>query len=274
MALSQLPASSPTAGPLSGRRVGLALDADAIYSPAPDLVGQGAEVIHYPCEEMLPLDNSRELDGALRALADGQYEFILFTTPDSVTSVFDRLAALEIDEKILLKTNIAAFGADTNLALRARLINWDNTKQASDISGFVAALDPQPGSYFLLPISVGRTPHWTDRTTSREATVNIVPAYHAHMRSDGEDLPGMLWAGSIDAMVFMSADNVQYFATRLRHDGATLAMLDDVTIACIDQHTAGTAANFGLTQTVIATEPTPEALALALVNYFADHPYR
>lgn len=266
--------TSPTqpADALAGKCIGLALDADADYSPAPALAQQSAELIYYPCEEMLPLDDPSEFDAAIQALADGEYDGLLLTTPDAVAALLTRLDALGLERDMLHKAKIAVYGADTQLALQTQLGINGSPQHTTDHAAFVAALDPQPGSRFLLPIPAGRTPTWTERLTAREARVTTVPAYRAHMRRDGDDLPGMLWAGSIDAMVFVSADNVQYFATRLRHDGATLAMLDHVTIACIDQSTANAAAIFGLHVALIAPDPTSESLAQALVDYFAAHP--
>ncbi len=263
MSRSQPTSPNQLSGTLQGRRIGVALAADTPYSPGPAMAARGAELVHYPCEEMLPLDDTRELDDALRDVAAGKYDGLLLTTPDAVAALLARLDELGLDADLLHKTKIAAYGADTRLALQALGRNGSSIQPTPD---------PEPGSRYLLPISAGRVSDWPERFQARDAHVNVVPAYRAHMRRDGDDLPGMLWAGSIDAMVFVSGDNVRHFATRLRHDGGTLAMLDHVPIACIDQLTQAAAAAFGLRASLVAPEPTPEGLAQVLSDHFAASP--
>lgn len=265
---------SPTksTAPLSGLHIGVALAADASYSPAPLLARQGAEISYYPCEEMLPLDDLSDLDKAIQDAAEGKFDRILVTTPESVLTLLQRIEALGLDAKRLQQSNLAVFGVDTQMALAAELgqPSADNEDMPTDYASFVKALDVQPGNTYLLLVPAGRTPEWPEQISAQGAEVSIVPAYRAHMRRDGDDLPGLLWAGRIDTMVFVSADNVRYFATRLRHDGATLAMLDHVPVACIDQRTADTAATYGLRVPIIAPAPTPDALAQAIADYFAE----
>ena len=83
-------------------------------------------------------------------------------------------------------------------------------------------------------------------------------------------LPGLLWAGVVDAVVFTSEANVRYFARRLAAEGGSLAMLDHVCVACLEPPTAQAAQALGLRVQVVPAEHSPHALALALARCLAE----
>ena len=64
---------------------------------------------------------------------------------------------------------------------------------------------------------------------------------------------------------------MRYFVKRLDYEGGSLAMLDDVTIACIGPLTAAAAKEFGLHVDVLPQQHTIAGLVDAVAAYFNDH---
>jgi uroporphyrinogen-III synthase len=141
--------------------------------------------------------------------------------------------------------------------------------ETSSHRDLVHSLHLSKTSRVLLPLAAGYRADWADLLTTQGAQVTTVAAYRAHMGQGGDALPAMLWSGEVDAVAFNSENNVRYFAKRLQYEGGTLAMLDDVCVACIEPQTAAVARGLGLRVAVVPGEHTPEALATDLAAYFA-----
>lgn len=79
-----------------------------------------------------------------------------------------------------------------------------------------------------------------------ERGVRVI-AYDAKGHAEESDaVPGLLWQGKVDAIWFATGDGVTGFARRLKHDGGTLAMLDNVEVIVATAEVAQTAAALGL----------------------------
>jgi uroporphyrinogen-III synthase len=258
---------------LAGRRVALARAAEEAHTPAAALRALGAEVIYYPCLEMLPPDNLAEFDRALERLAAADYDWLLLTTASAVMSLADRLAHLQIAPSDLSKAvNIALYGTTTRLAAQD-LLDLDSADQpeADSHAAWVDALPIAAGSQVLLPLPAGSRADWPNLLRQRGAQVTTVAAYRAHMGHGGDELPALLWSGDVNAIVFNSENNVRYFARRLHYEGGTLAMLDDVCIACIEPQTAAVARALGLHVHVVPADHSDAGLAAALADCLAHN---
>jgi uroporphyrinogen III methyltransferase/synthase len=257
---------------LVGRKVALASAAEDAFSPAPALRALGAEVVFYPCAVRLPLDATDALDAALRRAPQGAFDWLIFPTPGAVTSVAERLAALNIAPRNL--GQIAAYGAMTRQHMAARLpdlqpVTTPKLSERASHRDFVTALDLTTDARVLLLQPLHARTDWERILQARGAQVTAIAAYRLRLADGGDPLPALLWSGAIDAMVFTSESNVRHFAQRLTHDGGTLAMLDNVHVACIDPPTAATARALGIRVHVIPAHPTPDALAAELGRLFA-----
>lgn len=255
---------------LAGHRIALARAAEEAHTPAQPLNALGAELIYYPCLELLPSDNVAELDRELKRLAQGRYDWLLLTTASAVIVLAERLAHLKITERALQNVKVALYGANTRLAAEDLLhLDISRIPEAASHAELIDMLQTTPGSNLLLPLPAGYRSDWIALLQSRGIRVTPVAAYRAHMGQGGDELPAMLWSGEVDAIAFTSENNVRYFAKRLQYDGGTLAMLDDVCIACIEPQTAAAARALGLHVHVVPDEHTPEGLAAELAAYFA-----
>lgn len=264
--------TTPSERTLSGLRVALTRAAEEPNSPAAYLRELGAEVLHYPSLRAMPLQDNAALDAALQAAAAGRYTWLTVTTASTVFALADRLRAMGMPNHSLEQVPVAAFGSTTRLAaadvMRAaveRVIDTDT------VEALVAAMPLHPGDRVLLLQADSAKPRLAEQLSSRGAEVTALAAYHPVVAQGGDAVPAMLWAGVIDAITFTSEANIRYFAKRLNYEGGSLAMLDDVCVACLDPHTADVARELGLHVRLVADRHTPEGLAQALADYFAPH---
>lgn len=267
---TQSPTETQSEMGLAGRRVALARSASEARTPASALVAEGAELVYYPCLEILPSDNLAELDDHLQRLVAGDYDWLVLPTATAVIVLSERLAHLKIDPKVLASRRVALYGATTRLAAQELLqLDVASLPEAESHEELVRKLDIASDSRVLLLLPAGARSDWPALLGGKGVKVTSVAAYRACMGQGGDALPAMLWSGEIDALVFTSENNVRYFAKRLHYEGGTLAMLDDVTVVCIEPQTAAAARALGLHVAVVPEEHTPEALADALTQYYA-----
>lgn len=254
---------------LAGHRIALARAAEEAHTPAQPLSALGAEIVYYPCLELLPPDNLADLDRELKRLASGRYDWLLLTTASAVIALAERLAHLKLAERALKNVKVALYGANTRLAAEDLLhVDLSRIPEVASHAELIDTLQIAPDSNVLLPIPAGHRSDWAVLLQSRGARVTPVVAYRAHMGQGGDELPALLWSGEVDAVAFTSENNVRYFAKRLQYEGGTLAMLDDVCIACIEPQTAAAARALGLQVHVVPDEHTPKGLAAELAAYF------
>lgn len=257
---------------LSGLRVAITRAADEPNSPAAYLLELGAEVLHYPSLRALPLQDNTALDAALQEAAAERYTWLMMVTASTVFALADRLRGLGMPNHGLAHVAVAAFGSNTRLAaadvMRAAV---ERVADADTVEALVDALPLRPGDRVLLLQADSAKPRLAARLSSRGADVMALAAYHPVVAQGGDAVPAMLWAGMIDAITFTSEANIRYFAKRLNYEGGSLAMLDDVCVACLDPHTADVARELGLHVRLVADRHTPEGLAQTLADYFARH---
>ena len=110
-------------GPLFGKRVLVTRSRRQAGALSEMLSLEGAEVVEAPAIEVRPLDDTSELDEAVRDLS--LHRWAVFTSANAVDAVFDRLAALSLDARALRDTRVAAIGAATAARLRERGIAAD-----------------------------------------------------------------------------------------------------------------------------------------------------
>ena len=103
------------------------------------------------------------------------------------------------------------------------------------------------------------------------ARADCVTAYRT-VRPETTDrarVEALLVGGGVDCVTFTSSSTVQNFA-RLFDTGDLRTLLKGVSVACIGEVTARTAAEYGLRADVIPAEATTRSLALAVAEHFRD----
>lgn len=230
----------------------------------------GAEVHHYPCIKILPLRDFAVLDAALARASNGAFDWLVFTSANTVELVADRMEALTLPPRVLVDLKIATVGPKTASAvqnkfgLQAALI--PETYMSADLAKTLAF---QGGEQVFLPQSALAGTGMLDALRATGADVTHVGAYHTVIAQGGDPVPKMLWEGEIDAITFTSESTVRFFAKRLDFEQGTLAMLDDVCVACIGPVTAAAAKALGVSVQVVPTDHTLDGLHAGLADYFS-----
>lgn len=254
---------------LQGYRIALTIAADAPISPAGELRAREAALFYYPVSQTLPPNGYDELDSALRRCRQGEVQWLLLTTPCAVEAVNQRLAELQIDPSALSSVKIALYGGTTRLTVQSLAPSWSSAiADQSTHRHFVAAMNLSAGDTVVVPLALHSRADWQPLLESAGAETVAVPAYRLILGRGGDDLPGLLWGGLIDAIVFLTENNVRHFAIRLKAEGGSLDMLGDVVVACLDAQTAAAARAYDLNVKVVPEQPAYATLAAALAHYF------
>ena len=254
-------------GPLAGKRVVVTRAREQASEFAALLRAAGAEPVEFPLIQIVPpADGYAALDTAI--IRVGSYDWLCFTSAPAVQAFCDRLAAANKDARALATAQIAAVGAATAEALRARGLVADFLPSEATGAGLGRELPGEVGIHnILVPRALEGDAGLLDTLTARGATVDAVVAYENVLDGAGaDDVRARLTAGTIDAVTFTSSSTVKNFAAAL---GDT-PLPPTVAVVCIGPSTARTAEDLlGRTPNVTAQEPSVAGMMDALAGYWA-----
>lgn len=236
------------------------------------LENEGAEVLHYPTVEIEPCADSTEFDATLAELAQGQFDWLIVTSTNTVYVLADRMRELGIGlERVAeSKIKVAAVGSATATAISQELdLVVDLLPEEYVAESLVASLQVGKGSRVFLPQSAIARPVLVNALQQAGAEVRAVKAYETVVGHGGDDLPRHFWQGDVDVVLFTSASTVHNFMSRLKAESGEAGMLCDVTVACIGPMTAEAARRHELPVQVVAENRTVEGLVHSLKVYFA-----
>jgi uroporphyrinogen-III synthase len=253
--------------PLQGYRIALTTSNDDPISPAEDLAHYGAKVLYYPVAQHLPPDSFDALDSALTRGQRSDATWLILSTPCAVEAVQARMNALSITTADLQNMSIAVFGAKTQLAVAKLLPGLPISVAQSQTHGqFVDELQLTPDDTVVVLLAQYSRADWTELIAVTGAKADAVPAYRLILGRGGDDLPGLLWEGKVDGVLFLTENSVRHFAIRLKVEGGTLDMLNDVDVFCFDNASTDAARAFGLTVRLTL----PPDVAHAPAGYLAN----
>ncbi len=226
------------------------------------LEAEGAIPLLYPCLELLPPEEITPLYQALENLVYGGYDWIILTSPNTVTVLADVLTRLKspID---CATVGPATAQAAIELGLKVTMLHDQFTAEK-----LAAALPPLHGAQVLLPQSALADKSLAIALVERGAHVTAVTAYSMGVGSGGIDLPADLRAGAVDAITLASPSAFANLLIRLHHEGGDPTQLSQMTLACIGPTTAQAVQEAGFTPSVIAQYHTARGLISALAAYF------
>jgi uroporphyrinogen III methyltransferase/synthase len=185
------------------------------------LEAEGAEVVSLPLLEIRPPRDWTAVDEAISHLAN--FDWTVFTSPNSVDFLFQRLAEAGCDSRAFGTCAIAAVGISTAERLAARGINPDLVPDNQSQEGLATAFEDLPvdGQRFLVPASsIGRT-LLDEKLEARGAEISRVVAYQNEPPDPaGVVLPEALAEGHIDLFVFASPSSVRNFCELLGSERA------------------------------------------------------
>ena len=240
------------------------------------LEGFGATVISCPTIEIAEPESYERLDEAIDHLYG--YDWIIFTSANGVEYFLRRLQTRGVGVEELDELKVCAIGEATADKLRDAHVHVDLIPSQARAEGVFSALSEFAGTpeqlhglNILIPrAAVGRD-YLPKSLEEAGARVDVVTAYRTVVPEDLDRgrLSAML-TGSGDCIAFMSSSSVKNLGLLFdTHDlGEKLRAL---TIACIGDVTAATAADYGLHVDIQPNETTAIALANAIAEYYSRH---
>jgi len=260
---------------LAGRTVVVTRAASQAGAFITALENYGATVISCPTIEIAEPESYERLDEAIDHLYG--YDWIIFTSTNGVEYFLRRLQTRGVGVEELDELKICAIGEATGDKLRDAHVHVDLIPSQPKAEGVFAALnefaggnDRLHGLNILIPrAAVGRD-YLPKALKEAGARVDVVTAYRTVVPEnlDRGRLSAML-TGSADCIAFMSSSSVKNLA--LLFDTHDLGeKLQGLTIACIGDVTAETAADYGLRVDIQPEETTAAGLANAIAAYYSS----
>ena len=253
----------PGSRPLSGRKI-VVTRAHTQAGVLRDLLeAEGAEVFEFPTIRVVPPRDYGPVDRAIARL--GEYRWIVFTSQNGVSALWDRMLALGRDARALGMSRLAAIGPGTAGALSARGLRADLAPLEFRAEGLVEAFAHQAiqGTRVLIPRAETARGILPDGLRRLGAVPDVVPVYRIEVaREHDPQIRWRLLAGRVDAVTFTSSSTVRNFMELLR-DQAPRA-LGHAVVACIGPVTAETVREYGFRVDVVAEIYTIPGLVASL----------
>lgn len=230
--------------PLAGIRVVVTRPRELASGLADMLREEGAEVLELPAIKTVPVEDMSPVDSSIDALAQGQYDWLVFTSPTGVRVFFDRLIEVK-DLRALAGVKLAALGQGTRKALlrygfRADFVPsvYDGETLGKELRAVCA-----PGSRILIPrAAIGNRELVEALGQGDDLAITDLATYDTLYESVGViDARGQIERGEVDLAVFTSASTVKGFVAAL--PGVDFSRVNAV---CIGRQTAAEAVEKGM----------------------------
>lgn len=229
---------------------------------------QGALPLAYPCIAITPPEDTAQMDALLVRLVEGNFDWLVLTSANTVNAIAQRLTALKLAIGAT-SFQVAAIGPATADAAKDRLgLEVAFLPKEYVAESLANDLPIEPGATILLPESAIAHPTVEEILAIRGAKVTSVTAYQTKCADGGVDVPQLLKEGQIDAITFTSSSTVACFAERICTEGGILATASQVCAACIGPKTAAMAHTHGFSTVISPVENTLEGLIEALKLHF------
>jgi len=221
------------------------------------LSDKGAEVHFVPVIEIAAIEPNPPLSAAIDNLRD--YDFLIFTSTNSVSAFFSCLRGLGRDSRYLGAVKIAAIGPATASALEARGIVADLLPSRYTSAGIAETLISLPikGRRFLLPRAEEAGDVLVEFIAGNGGICDVLPVYRT--LSPGGPAPFPSGAGII---TFTSSSTVRNFISLYGREA-----LDTAIVASIGPVTSATLKTYGVEPDIEAQRSDVPGLVDAIEEY-------
>ncbi|MCA5894506.1 uroporphyrinogen-III synthase [Isoptericola sp. NEAU-Y5] len=225
------------------------------------LRASGVDAVAAPVIERAPADDHAPLDAAARAVAGGEYRWVVVTSVNAVGALHDAARRAGVD-LARAATRWAAVGPATRSALedvgvRVDLLPADDDATAA---GLVAAFPP-PGPAaphrVLLPLGDLASPTLARGLSAAGWAPNVVTAYRTVRHELAPDVARRATDGGFDLVVVASGSAAREVARQVGTGTPVVA---------IGGPSAAAAREAGLTVAAVAATPTDDGLAAAVAT--------
>ncbi|HET6419336.1 MAG TPA: uroporphyrinogen-III C-methyltransferase [Geobacteraceae bacterium] len=255
--------------PLFGRGILVTRATDQAGEFSRLLAAHGARVVECPTISIVPPENYRDLDRSIGCL-DG-FDWVIFTSFNTVKYFFRRLHALKLDSRALKSCRVCSVGPKTASALAVHGIRADMIAADYKAEGVLEA--------FRLLGDHGRTALFPRGDRAREiipaglrklgmkvvapvAYRNVLPSELPHQVIEA------LEEKRIHCATFTSSSTVENLAAMVG-ENRLLHLLEGTAVASIGPVTSGACRELGLKVDMEPAEHTIESLTNEIVRFFA-----
>ncbi|MDI6783057.1 MAG: uroporphyrinogen-III C-methyltransferase [bacterium] len=252
--------------PLFGKRILVTRTRKQASEFAEQLESLGAEVNEFPTIEIIPPDDWKPVDKAIKNLP--KYDWVIFTSANGVEKFFDRLAEKKLDCRQFKNAQLAAIGPATAEALKEKGFIADIVPSEYRAEGIIEAFAPLDLSRkkILLARALEARDILPEQLKQRGAKVDVVPVYKT-IKPVGAQRAAPDKLKSLDVITFASSSSVRNFVEMFSKEEFK-EIISSAAIAVIGPITAQTARELGLPIAIEATEYTIPGLVTAIRTYF------
>lgn len=251
-------------GPLFGQRVLVTRSRPQASVLTKLLIAEGAEPVELPTIQIEGLTDYAKLDAALANLSE--YEWTIFTSPNAVDAVFDRLAIASKDVRAFGGVRVATTGPATAASLRRRGIVPDLVPEiytTEELAKGFSAFEMQ-SARVLLPRADIATDTLSKGLREQGAALDEVDCYRTTTPpGSSEKARDLLSSGKIDAVTFTSSSTVRNLVSLIDGD---VSLLDRALVISIGPVTSATARNLGVRVDIEAAEHTVPGVVAAFAT--------
>lgn len=258
--------------PLFGKRV-LVTRARSQASGLADRIDElGGEAVEFPVIRLRQPEAPHVLEALDDALGRlGEFDWVLFTSPNGVEFFFQRLRQLGLDIRSMHKARVGAVGPKTAQLLAERGLVSHTLPARFQGEGLLEAIHPElkPSQRALLPRGDIARDYLPVKLRELGLAATEVDVYENVVEDDqAEEVIELLQNGAIHVVTFTSSSTVVNLLEVLKRAGMDdpAAVLNRTAIVCIGPLTAQTAERYGLRLSAMADEATIDSLVAALTR--------
>jgi uroporphyrinogen III methyltransferase/synthase len=222
------------------------------------LEAAGAEVLEAPTIRLEKPADDTPVRQALHRLAEGGYDWTIFTSANGVAATKKAMAAANLDSRLFAGTKIAAVGPKTADAVQEHLaLIPDLLPARPDGRGLAEAIGNAGRRFLLLRADIGGQGIVND--LAAHGHVDDVAVYETKpVDALPDDVTAALTAGGVDWAVFTSSSTARNLLA--------LTGIDGVKTASIGPQTSATLRELGVEPAVEAIEPAVAAVVEAVIG--------
>jgi uroporphyrinogen-III synthase len=222
----------------------------------------GFEPIFFPVIEIQPIEDNVPLERALSKV--NCYDWVIFTSTNTVEIVFDRYSALLVGERTGVR--FAAIGPRTADVLQAYGVTPDFVPEEYVAESILPGLGDLMGKWVLLPLAEIARKALPEAICEAGGIAHEIAVYKTLPVQPSPEGLKALRAG-VDVVTLTSPSTVQNFTAIARqYELNPMSLPGDPLFACIGPITEQAAREEGLVNLVTAKEYTMDGLIKAIRN--------
>lgn len=226
----------------------------------------GAEVLHTPTLELVPLEPTGSEQQSLAELSRGGFDWLIFTSGNGVRHFMRVWKQGGYDVRQLGGTRIAVVGDRTAGALEPMGIRPDVIARDSSQEGLAAELAARDCRRVLIARAQEARPVLEDELAKAGKDVGILPVYRMDACASGiAYLEELLESKALEVVTFTSARTFTAWAEAGQSD--TRALMDGVAAAAIGPVTAGALKDAGIHPAIVSDRADMGTLADAICRW-------